>query len=306
MKVAVIGSGAMGSLYGGALAETGHEVYLIDVFEQHINEINKCGLRIIKGDEEKLIKNITATTAASDVGRADLALVFVKSTITDIGVKSNLDVIGDDTMVLTLQNGLGNIEKIAQFVDEKNIIAGTSANGATLIAPGTIKQSGAGGTTIGELNGKTTARIKHLAHILDIPRLGPATISANVRGLIWDKLLVNVGINALTALTELKNGQLLQHEASVKLLEKLVNEGLAVASALRIKLTYNTPQHCKAVAKETGDNVSSMLADVRNKRKTEIENINGAIVSQGQKLGIATPVNEILTNLILLKEASYL
>ncbi|HHX75015.1 MAG TPA: 2-dehydropantoate 2-reductase [Firmicutes bacterium] len=306
MKVAVIGAGAMGSLYGGALAESGHDVYLIDIFEEHVNKINERGLCIIRGDEERIIKDITATTDAREVGPADLAIVFVKSTVTDIGVKSNLDAIGPDTIVLTLQNGLGNIEKIAQFVDKKNIIAGTSSNGATLIEPGTIKQSGAGGTTIGELNGETTDRIKHLAHILNIDSLGPATISNNVMGLIWDKLLVNVGINALTALTDLKNGQLLQYKESIKLLEDLVNEGIKVAAALEIKLTHSTPDYCKEVAKVTGGNVSSMLADVRNRRKTEIENINGAIVEYGRKLGIATPVNEILTNLILLREKSYL
>lgn len=305
MKIAVIGSGAMGSLYGGILAENGHEVYLIDVYEPHVNKINEAGLSIVKDGQERIIKNVKATTDSTVVGIVDLALVFVKSTITDIAVKQNSCLFDDNTIVLTLQNGAGNIEKINTVVKSEQIIAGTSANGASMLGPGKINHAGNGGTVIGELNGCTTDRIINLQKLLDVTELGPCKISNNVVGLIWDKLLVNVGINALTALTGLKNGQLLENKESIEILEKAVNEGIAVANRLGIKLTYNNSEHCKDVCRKTSKNTSSMLADVLNKRRTEVENINGVIAREGKKLGIDTPINETLTNLILLKERYY-
>lgn len=304
MKIAVIGAGAMGSLYGGYLAKS-NDVYLIDVFEEHVNAINEKGLCIIENGKEKYIKNIKATTDACEVGLVDLAIIFVKSTITDIAVRQNSTVLGKNTMILTLQNGLGNIEKINTVVDEKQIIAGTSANGANMVEPGKINHAGNDGTVIGEIDGNLSNRIKGLRDLLDIEALGPCETSENVMGLLWDKLLVNVGINPITALTGLKNGQLLENQESLSLLEKAVNEGIDLAKALGIQLGYTDAEHCKDVARATGDNISSMLADVLNKRKTEILNINGAIVREGEKKKIPTPVNEVLTNLVLLKEKAF-
>lgn len=305
MKVAVVGAGAMGSLYGGYLAATNHDVYLIDVFEEHVRAINKNGLCIIEEGKETYIKNIKATGDAGQVGIVDLALIFVKSTITDIAVRQNHQIFGKNTMVLTLQNGLGNIEKINTLVDSKQIIAGTSANGASMVEPGKINHAGNGGTIIGEIDGILSTRIEKLRDALNIPQLGPCNISDNVIGLLWDKLLVNVGINPITALTGLKNGELLENQESLHLLDLAVKEGISVANALGIKLTYRDSEHCKGVARATGDNISSMLSDIKNKRKTEILNINGAIVREGLKHNIPTPINEVLTNLILLREKSF-
>lgn len=305
MKVAIIGSGAMGSVYGGILAEAGNEVYLIDVFEEHINKINKNGLCIVDNSGDRYIKNIYATSKPENVGIVDLAIIFVKSTITYIGVKQNINVIGEDTIVLTLQNGLGNIEKINEYVDLEQIIVGTSANGASMIEPGKVNHAGNGGTIIGELNGNITERIQELKLLLDLDKLGPCSISDNVMGLIWDKLLVNAGINPLTALTGLKNGELLNHVESIEIMESLIDEGVKVARAAGVKISYEDSENCKNVCKATANNISSMLSDIKNKRKTEILNINGAIVDKGKEYNISTPFNEIMTNLIILKENGY-
>lgn len=305
MKIGIIGSGAMGSLYGGILAEAGNEVHLIDVFEAHIDKINRDGLCIVKDGNERYIKNIKATKDPDEVGVVDLAIVFVKSTITDIAVKGNSSILDEETTVLTLQNGLGNIEKINQAVDAHQIIAGTSTNGGSMIEPGKVNHAGSGGTIIGEIDGKVTDRIKSLCHVLDLEELGPCSISENVMGLIWDKLLVNVGINPLTALTGLKNGELLDYEESVEILESLVEEGILVAKASGVEISNQDAENCKDVCKKTGENTSSMLADVQNKRRTEIDNINGAIVREGKKFNIDTTANKMITNLVLLKEKTY-
>jgi 2-dehydropantoate 2-reductase len=306
MKIVIIGAGAMGSIYGGFLAEAGNDVYFLDVFKEHVDAINKEGLWIEGTSGDRYIKNIKATSNPEDVGVADLAIVFVKSTITDVAIQQNKAVIGENTTVLTLQNGLGNIEKLKTVVKENQIIAGTTAHGSNMLAPGKIKHAGHGATVIGELNGEETNRIKEVSRIFTDAHLEPVVISTNVMGLIWDKLLVNVGVNPLTAITGLRNGQLLDYPETEWIGTEAVKEGVDVAQALGIQLGIpDAVGHFKEVCIGTGPNISSMLADVNNKRKTEISNINGAIVREAEKLGIDTPVNKVLTNLVSLKEKIY-
>ena len=306
MKIAIIGSGAMGSLYGGTLAENGHDVYFIDVFKNHVDAINEKGLSIVKDVEERIIKNGKAVTDSTSIGIVDLAIVFVKSTITDIAIEANKSILGKDTIVLTLQNGLGNIEKINKVVDKSQIIVGTSAIGASFIEPGKVKHSGSGGTVLGEISGEETERIREIHKVLDLEELGNAKLSNNVMSLIWEKLIVNCGINPLTALTNLKNGELLENIESEEILEAIVFEAIKVANASHIKLSFHDANYCKDICRATSENQSSMLSDVLNNRQTEIMNINGAIVRIGEKLGIKTPYNKMLTNLILLKEKNYI
>lgn len=307
MKIGIIGAGAMGSIYGGILAEAGHEVHFIDVYEPHVDAVNQNGLIINKNGEERTIRGIHATTKPEEVGPVELAIVFVKSTITDIAVQSNRAVFDENTIVLTLQNGLGNIEKIETVVDASQIIAGTSANGANMAGPGKVNHAGFGGTTIGELSGELTDRIRLIKDVLSPTELGPVLISENVMGLIWDKLLANVGINPLTALTGLRNGELMEVPETEELMDALVNEGIQVAKAKGIQLGYeDSLGHVKDVTRATAGNISSMLSDVLNHRRTEIDNINGAIVREGAKLGIDTPANAMVTKLIKGKENSKL
>ncbi len=307
MKIGIIGAGAMGSLYGGILAEQGHEVAFIDIYKEHVDAINRDGLVLNKNGVERTIKGITATSDASEVGPVELAIVFVKSTITDLAVESNRALLDENTIVLTLQNGLGNIEKIETVVDASQIIAGTSANGANMAGPGKVNHAGFGGTTIGELSGEMTERIERIRDLLSAPELGPIQVSDNVIGLIWDKLIVNVGINPLTALTGLRNGELLDYPETESLMDAVVQEAVAVAEAKGIQLGFaDSLAHCKDVTRATAGNISSMLSDVLNKRRTEIDNINGAIVREGEKLGVPTPVNAIITKLIKGKEQSKL
>lgn len=306
MKIAIIGSGAMGSLYGGLLAESGQEVYFVDVFKEHIDKVNKDGLTIIQDDGEKNIDNIKGVVDSKEIdSKMDLVIVFVKSTLTDIAIKGNLSIIGENTSILTLQNGLGNIEKISKYLNEDQIVVGTSANGASFIEPGKIRQAGKGGTVLGEISGEPTDRIKKIHNILNLKELGRAEIADNIMSLIWEKLIVNCGINPLTALTGLKNGELLEDQKSLRIMEEIAMEAINVAKDLDIELSFQDASYIKEVARETANNTSSMLADVQNKRKSEILNINGAIVRIGKERGLDVGVNEILTDLILLKEKTY-
>lgn len=299
MKIAVLGAGAMGSLYGAKLSANGkNEVHLIDVWKEHIDAVNSNGLQMEEGDDVLLYENLKGHTSSEETGVCDLVLVFVKSTVTRTAVESNAAVFGPNTVALTLQNGLGNIEQISSVIGAERVIAGTTAHGATMLSPGKIRHAGKGKTIIGELGGHESDRIRKMAAVLEDAGM-ETVISGNVLGLVWDKLLVNVGINALTGITKLYNGQLLDYPEIEELLEKAVSEGVAVARAKGIRLGFDDPvAHTKDLCRATAANKSSMLQDILNDRQTEIEMMNGAIVREGKALGIETPVNLALTNLI--------
>lgn len=303
MKIAIIGAGAMGCLYGAKLSAVAQtEVVLLDVWKEHVDAINQEGLFMEEDGALLEYHQLKATTDAASVGQVDLAIVFVKSTLTTQAMENNQAVFGPNTVALTLQNGLGNVESIRSKMNEDNVIAGTTAHGATMLAPGKMRHAGTGKTVIGELSGKRSERIQEIASVFAAAGL-EIEISHNVLGLIWDKLLVNVGINALTGITGLTNGALLAYPEIEALLEGAVAEAVAVAKAKGILLGFADPiAHAKEVCKATAANKSSMLQDILNHKLTEINMINGAVVREGIAHGVATPVNAVLTNLILFFE----
>lgn len=302
MKIVIIGAGAMGCLYGGKLsAVPGNEVYLLDVWKDHIDAINQTGL-MMEEKESELVYSVKAERDATKVGICDLAIIFVKSTLTDVAVRSNRAVFGPETVTLTLQNGLGNLELIAQEIGRENLLAGTTAHGALMLGPGRMRHTGFGKTVIGEIDGEKTERVARIVEVMEKAGL-ETDLSENVLGLVWDKLLVNVGINAITGITKLQNGQLVEYPEINDILERAVEEAVAVAKAKGIKLSFPDPvAHTRDVCVATAANKSSMLQDILNGKRTEIDMINGAIVREGKMVNIETPVNVVLTNLIRFME----
>ncbi|MFQ6054347.1 MAG: ketopantoate reductase family protein [Candidatus Bathyarchaeia archaeon] len=295
--MAVVGSGAMGSLFGGMLAEAGEEVTLVDIWEEHVKAINENGLRVKSAAGARTIK-VAAATDPGEVGTVDLVLIFVKSYDTERAARDALPMASEDTVFLTLQNGLGNAEKISEVVGGHRVVAGVTAQASTLLGPGAIYHAGVGATVIGELNGATTARISLVKEAFD--RAGIATeVSGNVRGAIWLKVLVNVGINALTALTGLRNGELLEFPEIREVMRRAVLEALEVAEARGVKIVGDPVEKVYEVAEATATNRSSMLQDIDRGRRTEIGSLNGAIVEIGRQLGVDTPVNEALTAAVM-------
>lgn len=301
MKIAIIGAGAMGSLYGGYLSRAGEEVYLVDVWQSHVDEVNNNGL-VIKEKEDEIIAYPKAFSKAEEIGSVDLAIIFVKSILTEKALASNKAILGNDTLVMSLQNGYGNIEQIEKYVKGENIIAGTTAHGATMLGPGKVKHAGSGITHIGWVKNNNNDSIDKIATTLK--RAGFDTnVSDNVMELIWSKLIINVGINALTAILEVENGKLLNMNETKYLMKLAVEEAINVAETLGIKFNKDeTIQKVEQVAYNTSGNKSSMLQDILNKRKTEIDTINGAIVKEGMKHFVKTPVNTVLLNIIKAKE----
>lgn len=307
MKITILGAGAMGCLYGGLLSESGeNQVTLVDIWKEHIDAINQNGLVIMTPDgTERVVKNLQGVCSASESRAAELVVVFVKATHTEEAMRQATNLVGPETVVLTLQNGLGNVEKLCSAVSPKHVIAGTSAFGASIKGPGRIHQGGAGDTVIGELDGSISERIEKIKGVLDRAKL-KGKVADNVMGLIWSKLSANIGINAIATLCDIKNGQILDFPESAALQSAAVNECLAVAKAKGIVFPDADPlEHVRLVTRQTAQNTCSMLQDVRAGRQTEIAVINGAIVDLGKELGVPTPVNQVLTNLIKTIQSAY-
>jgi 2-dehydropantoate 2-reductase len=306
MKIAILGAGAMGSLYGGFLArQMENKVTLINTRRDHIEAINSKGLTINTPEGDLVIKNLTAVTSPAGLGVHDLVIVFVKATATEEATRRAVNLVGPETIVLTLQNGLGNIEKLCRVVDPKHVVGGINSYGSAVKGPGEIVLRGFGETVFGEIDGSVSERLKNLKDVFDKASL-PAKISANINGVVWTKLITNIGINALCAILDVKNGQLLQHPEAEALVEAAIREALAVAQAMGVVLETDDPlAHAKKVIQNTGENICSMLQDIRAKRQTEIAVINGAIVESGAKYGVPTPINMVLTNLIKVIQRGY-
>lgn len=305
MKIVIVGAGAMGSLYGGPLS-VHHEVWLLDVWKEHVEKINQEGLVIRRGEDECSTYHPRASESASEAGTADLAIIFVKSVDTAGALAKNREIFGPDTMVLTLQNGYGNDEDILPYIKAENLFIGTTACGATMLGPGEVFQAGKGITNIGVTGTCSLERAQRIVDVLEESGF-EAKAASDVMEAVWTKLLVNVGLNAPLALLGVRNGFIGDSAPAMEIGKALVAEGAAVAEAEGFRLDKDAiVQHYYVEgSKVVGQNRCSMLQDMDRKRKTEIEKINGAIVKLGKRHGIPTPYNEAFTLLVQAKEESY-
>jgi 2-dehydropantoate 2-reductase len=303
MKIVMMGSGAMGGLFGGLLTRSGEEVWLVGNRKEQIDTIRSAGLTFEEKGEIQIIP-MKATLDAASVGKADVVIFFVKTYDTETAVSDALVLEKEDTIFLTLQNGLGNEEVICQKIDRKKVMLGITGHGATLLGPGHIRHAGWGKTFIGELDHRMTDRARRIAQTFSEAGI-ETEVSSNIHGQVWEKLLVNVGINALTALTGFKNGQLLDYPETSGLMERLVVEAEEVARRKGIRLEEDPIEKVRRVAEATKENRSSMGQDVDRRQKTEIDAINGAVVREAQALGIPVPFNQAVTDLVKAIEKSF-
>jgi len=301
MRVVIVGAGAMGSLFGFFFLKAGKDVWLLDNDSELARHINDNGLCVegISGKDRVLIP---ITTNVDEIKWGDIIIIFVKAYDTAKAILGAKPLIGHNSVVLTLQNGIGNLEEIAKAVEKKGVIAGTTAQGATLLGPGHVLHAGRGETIIGELNGKKTERLDKIRNFFESAGIS-TQITTDVTGLICSKLLINAGINSLTGITGLHNGELLDFEETGEIMHKTVDEAMEIVSQKRIRLVYENPREkVDSVCHATARNISSLLQDLSKKKKTEIDFINGAIVREGDNGGIRTPINQALTHLIHFRE----
>jgi 2-dehydropantoate 2-reductase len=303
MKTAVVGAGAMGSLFGALLAEAGVDVRLIDIWKEHVAAVNQNGLTVESEGHVRQVR-IKAAVAPESTGSVDLIILFVKSAQTEAAARTAAGLAGPDSLVLTLQNGLGNADTISEIIDPQRVVAGTTAHGATILGPGKVRHAGRGATVIGMWAGGDNAPARQIADRFTTAGI-ETEISDDILQVVWQKLLVNVGINAITALTGIKNGRILDLEASRNLSVAAVEEAAAVARALGVDVRPDAAAHVLKIAEATGSNRSSMGQDIDARRQTEIDVINGVVVREARKAGLKAPVNQTLTALVETLQANY-
>ena len=295
MKIAILGAGALGCAIGAALTEGGHETWLISRSPAHVNAMRGEGLRVDDAQGTRRIPVLAATQAA-EVGVAELVIVLVKSFQTDAAMRGAAALVGPDTLVLSLQNGLGHEEILADIVGRERVLAGKTYVGGVLRGPGHI-QSGVVGkaTYIGELDGRVTPRVQAIADAFNAAGLA-TTVSENIVGTMWDKLLVNVATGALTGITRLTYGQLYDDALLKATSLAAVAEAIAAAQAAGVKLSMTDPEQAWTLAAEglPAAFKTSMLQSLEKGSITEIDFINGSVVRYGQQYGVPTPVNATL------------
>lgn len=303
MNITILGAGSMGSLIGSYLAQK-HDVTLIDYFGKIVDHIKDNGISIIEQDNSSKHYKPNAYLSGTSDKPCDLLIIFVKDIATDNALKENKNIINDDTIVLTLQNGMGNDEIIKKYVDEKNILLGTTKHNAHTLEYGVIKHSGSGITHIGSLVGNYELAEK-IARILN--EVGFETeASKSVNHLLWEKIFVNITINALTCILETTMDFMNYDSPLDAAVSNVLKEAIEVAKADGEEFDYKTiKKQLYALTSTYIGGKASMEQDVELKRKTEIDFINGSIVRLGKKYGIPTPVNETIVSLVHSKEKLY-
>jgi 2-dehydropantoate 2-reductase len=299
MKIAVLGAGALGCAMGGVLTEAGHELWLINRNPAQVEAMTQRGLMLRTDGVDRTVR-VRAVTSAAGVdlasGPVDLLIVLVKSFHTEAAMRSAVSLVGSQTVVLSLQNGLGHEDVLAEIVGRDKLLAGKTYVGGTQLAAGhVIAGTWQKLTLIGELDGSVSVRAEAIAAAFNAAGLD-TTVSDNIMGTIWDKLLVNVATGALSGITRLPYGELYQVPALEACAVAAVTEAMAVARACGVQLSITEPVDAwrRAGAGLPFEFKNSMLQSLEKGSVTEIDFINGAVVEQGARYGVSTPVNQTL------------
>ena len=307
-KVAVLGAGAMGCLFGGLMAEKGLDVVLIDVWKDHVDAINKNGLKMDGHGGDRFIK-IKATTDPSTLKPVDAIIIMCKATALKTALTNAKNIIDDKTMLMSFQNGIGH-EAIMQEIAGKNkVLGGTTTQASNIIGPGHIKNHGSLPSWIGEYEGGMSDRVSDLAETFTAHNLETIAV-ADIKKRKWMKLFALTAIGPLSSVFDLHHTDLYitnkNQKVSRNLGKQIILETRAVAKADGVDVTED---ECLEMFNKIVDskqtNKSSMCFDILNKRKTEIEFINGAVAKIGKSHGIKTPMNDLMYNMIMVKEGMY-
>ncbi|MDR1204909.1 MAG: 2-dehydropantoate 2-reductase [Peptococcaceae bacterium] len=317
MKAAILGAGAMGSLVGAHLKKGGAEVYFIDVNAEHIQAVAKDGLYMeIEGAKDpEIVRPDGAAVNGGDIGVCDAVVLLVKAVNTAEAVETNKALFGKDTVILTLQNGLGNADALKPYFSEDIIGYGVLKASALLFAPGKIYgsvrfQGSSHGVSFAPLNWNTPRKavFDEVASILTTGGM-PAECTRETEAILWDKLYMNCLFNAIGALLQLANEDSAPHEHGKLLMEQISREICEVAQAKGFNMTqeayWNRFKNMPGRTPGGALHYTSAVVDAYKKRPTEIDSLNGAICGEGRKLGIPTPYNETIWHLVHIMQDTY-
>lgn len=290
----IVGTGAMACLFGARLAPHA-QVTLLGTWAEGLRAVQRDGIRLEENGRARQVR-VRATSEVSDCAGATQALVLVKSWQTARAARQLSQCLSPEGVALTLQNGLGNLEILEAELGAERAALGVTTTGATLLGPGWARAGGSGPTHLA-----AHPRLEPLAALLQDAGF-EVHPTEDLQGLVWGKLAVNAGINPLTALLEIPNGELLARSGARELMRATAQEAAAVVAAKGLQLPYaDAAARAEEVAERTASNVSSMLQDIRRGAPTEIDAINGAVVQEGEQAGVPTPLNWALWKLVRAK-----
>jgi 2-dehydropantoate 2-reductase len=292
----------MGSVYAALLASAGNDVWAVDVDAAHVEAIRARGLRVEGASGDRTVR-IGAATDPSEVGEAELVVIATKSMTAADAARAALELVGEGTTVLTIQNGLGAADAVAEIVGSQRLMVGVAGGfGASVLAPGHVHHHGLELVRLGEHSGVATGRTERIA---DVWREAGFTVRTydDVRRLQWEKLICNACYSGLCGVLELTIGEVLDNPAAWSIAVRCAQETLDVARASGVELEIDD---CERYIREYGSAIRgarpSVLLDLLAGRRTEVEWINGSVPREGAKVGVPAPTNELITTLVLAKE----
>ena len=306
MKVAIIGTGAMGSIYAALLAEAGHDVWAVDAWQAHVDAINTAGLRVAGASSDRTITTIHATTDIAQAGECDLYIIATKAGQVSAAARAVAKVIRPEALVLTIQNGLGAGERIAEHISIKNVLLGVAEGfGASMKGPGHAHHNAMKLVRVGEINGGLTQRLQKLEKKLQMAGLQTKAFE-NITQLIWEKFLCNVTFSAPCTVFEKTVGGLMSDADQWQIALGAMQEAYKIAQHRNIALSFDDPE---AYVTEFGHNMPdarpSMLLDHIAKRTSELGAINGMVPIMGRQDNIKTPYSDTLVAIVKAREATF-
>ena len=296
MKIAVLGAGAMGSIYGGHLS-LNNDVYMIDKKQELVDTINNDGLKLFENNND-VIYNPKAVTESKNIGEVDLVILFVKSLYSRTALMENSHIIGGNTYVMTLQNGASHEDIISEFVPMERIIIGTTEDNGAILDTGYVRRGGKGKTNIGMLLPDSNNMLEKVKEVFD--SCGFDThIYSNIQQLIWDKLFTNVSLSALTGVLQVPMGFIAQDEYAWNMAVTLIKEAMAVAKAMGLDFDEaEMIERVKNTSLGSPEGRTSIYTDLSKGRPTEVNTISGAVVKAGDKVGVPVPSHKMIVNIV--------
>jgi 2-dehydropantoate 2-reductase len=302
MKIAVVGCGAMGSVYAGLLADAGHEVWAIDSWREHVAAMRDRGLRVEGASGDRTVR-LHATSQAAEAGTCDLVIIATKAAHVRDAAAAAAALLAPDTVVLSIQNGLGAPAAVADVLGRERVIVGVVGGfGASMKAPGHAHHNGWELVRLGELSGPVTPRLERIAEIW---RSGGFRVKCfdDIDQLVWEKLICNVGFSGVCALTERTLIEVIEDPDAWRCAAGCASEAYAVARARFIHLDFDDPvEYVRTFGLKIPNARPSMLLDHLAGRPSEIDAINGAIPGAARAIGLTAPFNEVVSGLVRAKE----
>jgi len=306
MKIAILGTGAMGSVYAALLAEAGNEVWAIDVWQDHVDAINRHGLKLSGASGDRRVQRIRASTDSADAGACDLYIIATKASGVGDSAAAIQPLKRDDSLVLTIQNGLGAAERIAAHMPVDNVILGVAEGfGASMRGPGEAHHNAMNKIRLGEINGGITDRLERIEQLWREAGFN-AQAYADIEQLIWEKFLCNVTFSGSCTVFDGTIGEVMRDPKAWAIARELALEVDALARAKGVAVSYDDAvEYVTAFGQRMPDARPSMLLDHHAGRRSEIDAINGMVPVIGAQLGIATPYNSVVSAIIRVKEQAF-